>query len=84
MAGKVHNQTEEEQLQARPEAGVQDNLFQRLQKDSTEELQDKIPEQLQEGSELRDQIQHPLHKAEADLWQADLRGSERSVRTSPI
>ena len=84
MAGKIHDQAEEEKLQTGPKTRVPDDLLQRLQEDPSEELQDEIPEQLQKGSELRDQIQHPLHKAEADLWQADLRGSERSVRTSSI
>lgn len=84
MAREVHDQTEEEQLQARSKTRMQDNLFQRLQKDSPEELQDEVQEQLQEGAELRDQVQHPLREAKTDVRKANLWSTERSVHPGPV
>ena len=84
MAGKVHNQTEEEQLQARPKTGVQDNLFQRLQKDSAEELQDKVQEQLQKGAELWDKVQHPLWESKTDVRKTNLWSAKRSVYSGAL
>ena len=84
VAGEVHDQTEEEQLQARSKTRMQDNLFQRLQKDSPEELQDEVQEQLQEGAELRDQVQHPLREAKTDVRKANLWSTERSVHPGPV
>ena len=84
MAREVHDQTEEEQLQARSKTRMQDNLFQRLQKDSPEELQDEVQEQLQEGAELRDQVQHPLREAKTDVRKANLWSTERGVHPGPV
>ena len=84
VAGEVHDQKEEEQLQARSEAGVQDNLFQRLQEDPTEELQDEVQEQLQKGAELRDEVQHPLREGKADVRKANLWSAKRSVHPGAL
>ena len=84
VAGEVHDQKEEEQLQARSKAGMQDNLFQRLQEDPTEELQDEVQEQLQKGAELRDEVQHPLREGKADVRKANLWSAKRSVHSGAL